>query len=230
MRKISPGERRIMRRSYTVKIIDTIRIEGFLTLTIQDLAYLMGISRASLYNFFASKEDIILELTEIYIEYITRTNEFISNPRYSYKQRLPAVFEQTVFCAVYSSEIYLSQLKCTCPELYEQILNLTKKRMATLHAFYENGMSDGDFTSLNSLLIIEQDEAALESILNSTFLVDKGILLENSMYDYYEIMKYRCFTKPSIDPGKDPYIDKAVRVIVEQLSKNKKISARKNSR
>ncbi|ANU23228.1 TetR/AcrR family transcriptional regulator [Planococcus donghaensis] len=220
MRKISPEERQIMRRSYAEKIMDTVRKKGFISLTIQDLARLMGISRASLYNFFASKEDIIQEVTEIYIDYLTRSNEFINNPRYPYIRRLPAVFEQSVFSTVYASEIYLNELKITCPIYYEKQIHVVNERLAILYSFYENGISDGDFNPLHPSLIIEQDEAALHKILNSSFLIDQGITLEDAMYGYYEMMKYRSFTPTALIPGKDEYIDKAVKVIMNQLGKS----------
>ncbi|MDJ0333129.1 TetR/AcrR family transcriptional regulator [Planococcus sp. S3-L1] len=219
MRKISPEERQIMRRTYTEKIIETVRTEGFITLTIQDLARLMGISRASLYNFFASKEDIILEVTEIYIDYLNRSNQFINNSRYPYIQRLPAVFEQTVFSAVYASEIYLTELKSVCPTFYERKLALANERLVTLHSFYENGIIDGDFNPHSPALVIEQDEASLRRILNSSFLVEQGISLEDGMYGYYEMMKQRTFVPAVLKTGRDPYIEKAVRVIVSQLTK-----------
>lgn len=208
-----------MRRSYAEKIVETIRTKGFMTLTIQDLAKLMGISRASLYNFFASKEDIILEVTEIYIDYLTRTNDFISNPRYPYSQRMPTVFEQAAFSAVYASEIYLHELKMICPSLYERKKQLADERILTLQTFYENGIIDGDFNLLNPALIIAQDDAALRKILNSNFLVEEGISLEDSMYGYYKIMKYRTFAHALLVTSKDPYIDKVVAVIVGQLTK-----------
>ncbi|TWT07883.1 TetR/AcrR family transcriptional regulator [Planococcus sp. CPCC 101016] len=219
MRKISPEERQLMRRSYAEKIVETVRKKGFITLTIQDLAHLMGISRASLYNFFASKEDIILEVTEIYIDYLKRTNDFISNPRYPYSQRMPTVFEQAAFSAVYASEIYLHELKMTCPSLYERKKQLADERILTLQTFYENGIIDGDFNLLNPALIIAQDDAALRKILNSNFLAEKGMSLEDSMYGYYKIMKYRTFAPALLKTSKDPYIDKVVGVIVGQLNK-----------
>lgn len=218
MRKISPEERRVMRRSYAEKIMETVRTKGFITLTIQDLARLMGISRASLYNFFASKEDIILEVTETYIDYLKRTNDFINNPRYPYSQRLTTVFEQAAFSAVYASEIYLHELKLTCPSLYERKKQLAEERMSTLQTFYENGIIDGDFNLLNPALVIAQDDAALRKILNSSFLVDEGMSLEDSMYGYYKIMKYRTLSSASFKTKKDPYIDKVVAVIVGQLT------------
>ncbi|MGH2317872.1 TetR/AcrR family transcriptional regulator [Planococcus sp. SE5232] len=210
-----------MRRSYAEKIMETVRTKGFITLTIQDLARLMGISRASLYNFFASKEDIILEVTEIYIDYLTNTNAFINNPRFAYNQRFPTVFEQAAFSAVYASEIYLNELKITLPSLYERKLKLANERISTLHTFYENGMIDGDFNLLNPSLIIAQDDAALRKILNSSFLEDENINLEDSMYGYYKIMKYRTFAPALLKTSKDPYIDKVVEVIVSQLTKEK---------
>lgn len=208
-----------MRRSYAEKIMETVRTKGFITLTIQDLARLMGISRASLYNFFASKDDIILEVTEIYIDYLTRTNAFINNPRYPYSQRFPTVFEQAAFSAVYASEIYLSELKMACPSLYERKLDLANDRIAILQTFYENGMIDGDFTLLNPSLIVIQDDAALRKILNSTFLHDENISLEDALYGYYKIMKYRTFAPASLKISKDPYIDNIVDRIVGQLTK-----------
>lgn len=229
MRKISPEERRVMRRSYAEKIMETVRTKGFITLTIQDLARLMGISRASLYNFFASKEDIILEVTEIYIEYLKRSNDFISNPRYPYSQRLPSVFEQAAFSAVYASEIYLNELKITCPSLYERKLELSNERISALHAFYENGMIDGDFNLLNPALIVAQDDAALGKILNSSFLSDENMPLEDSMYGYYKIMKHRTFASASLKATKDPYIDKVVATIVGQLTKDHSTELQKNS-
>lgn len=219
MRKITPEERQIMRRSYAEKIMETVRTEGFIALTILDLAHLMGISRASLYNFFASKEDIILEVTEIYIDYLKKTNQFISNSRFSYVQRLPTVFEQSAFSAVYASEIYLNELKSTCPDLYKRKLELATQRIATLHTFYENGIADGDFNPLNPSLVVAQDEAALRQILNSSFLDDEGLSLEDSMFGYYEIMKHRTFTPASIKREQDPYIRNVVEVIVSQLTK-----------
>lgn len=208
-----------MRRSYAEKIMETVRTKGFITLTIQDLARLMGISRASLYNFFASKEDIILEVTDIYIDYLKNTNAFINNPRFPYSQRFPTVFEQAAFSAVYASEIYLNELRMTCPSLYESKLELANERTSTLHTFYENGMIDGDFNLLNPSLIIAQDDAALRKILNSSFLEDEGITLVDGMYGYYKIMKYRTFSPASLNTSKDPYIDNVVDVIVGQLTK-----------
>ncbi|ANU10944.1 TetR family transcriptional regulator [Planococcus antarcticus DSM 14505] len=219
MRKISLKERQIMRRSYAEKIMETVSTEGFITLTIQDLACLMGISRASLYNFFASKEDIILEVTEIYIDYLKKTNQFINNSRFSYVQRLPTVFEQSAFSAVYASEIYLSELRSVYPAFYDRKLKLANERIAILHTFYENGIIDGDFNPLHPALIVAQDEAALRKILNSSFLTDVGLSLEDGMYGYYEIMKHRTFTPASMKRGQDPYIKNVVEVIVSQLKK-----------
>lgn len=226
MRKISPEERQIMRRSYAEKIMETVRTEGFISLTIQDLAHLMGISRASLYNFFASKEDLIQEVIEIYIDYLTRSNQFINNPRYPYIRRLPAVFEQAVFSTVYASEIYLNELKSECPEYYKRQIQVADERLLILHRFYKNGISDGDFNPLNPSLVIQQDEAALHKILNSSFLFDNDLSLEDCMYSYYEMMKYRSFSHNTLKPGKDPHIEKAVRVIINQLGKNTNITSR----
>jgi AcrR family transcriptional regulator len=70
----------------------------------------MNLSRASLYNYFSSKEDIIMELTNLCIDYINEAGQTISNEELPYSLRFQKVFEQAVLSVVYASDIYLTDL------------------------------------------------------------------------------------------------------------------------
>lgn len=101
-----------MRKAYVKKLIPVIRTQGFLSLTIQDIARIMNFSRASLYNYFSSKEDIIMELTNLCIDYINEAGQTLFNEALSYPLRFQKVFEQAVLSAVYASDIYLKGWCC----------------------------------------------------------------------------------------------------------------------
>lgn len=189
MRKIAPEERLIMRQAYVKKIINVIRTQGFLSLTIQDIAHLMNMSRASLYNYFSSKEDIVMELTNFCITYIHEAGQTISNEELSYPLRLQKVFEQAVFSAFYSSDIYLTDLKRSCTHLYEKKMQSRKVQLSTLHSFYRRGMNEGIFNELNPALIIMQDETVLKRLANSPFLMEEELSLKKALCDYYEAKK-----------------------------------------
>ena len=97
MRKIAPNEKRRMRQSYAKKMIHVVRTQGFLSLTIQDIARIMNVSRASLYNYFSSKEDIISELTNFCIAYLDEAGQTISNEELSYPLRLKKYLNKLFF-------------------------------------------------------------------------------------------------------------------------------------
>lgn len=191
MRKIAPNEKRRMRQSYAKKMIHVVRTQGFLSLTIQDIARNMNLSRASLYNYFSSKEDIISELTNFCIAYLDEAGQTISNEELSYPLRLQKVFEQAVFSAAYASDVYLNDLKKSCPSLYEKKLQSKKEQLSAIHTFYKNGMEAGVFNRLNPSILIIQDDTVLRKLVNTSFLMEEELSLKQALYDYYVAKKFQ---------------------------------------
>ncbi|WJH36135.1 TetR/AcrR family transcriptional regulator [Paenibacillus sp. CC-CFT747] len=202
MRKIEPEERQRMRQTYAKKIIKAVRTQGFQSLTIQDLADLMNMSRASLYNYFSSKEDIITEAAEVCMAYIREADQKISNEALPYPIRLQKVFEQAVFSAIYASDVFLHDLQTSCPLLFETKTASEKERLASLHSFYRGGMQKGIFHELNPSILIMQDEVVLRKMLSSSFLMEEGLSLKQALYDYYEAKKVQ-LVRPEHLPDQD---------------------------
>ncbi|RLQ98119.1 TetR/AcrR family transcriptional regulator [Falsibacillus albus] len=186
MRKLEPEDKQKMRRIYAGKVLNAVRTKGFTPLTIQDLSTLMNISRASLYNYFSSKEDVVMELTYYCLSYIEEAGETILNEEIPYPIRLQKVFEQAVISAFYTSSIYMDDLKRNCMSLYNEKLHSRKKRLDVVQEFYLKGMDAGAFHRLNPSILIMQDEVVLEKMLNTAYLAREGLTLENALIDYYE--------------------------------------------
>ncbi len=130
-----------------------------------------------------------MELTNICIDYINEAGHTISNEELSYPLRFQKVFEQAVFSAVYSSDIYLSELKRSCPHLYEKKMQSRKEQLSTIHTFYQKGMRDGVFNKLNPSILIIQDETVLGKLVNTSFLIDEDLSLKQALFDYYMAKK-----------------------------------------
>lgn len=217
MRKIAPEERLIMRKAYVKKIMNVIRTQGFQTLTIQDIARLMNMSRASLYNYFSSKEDIVMELTNSCTSYIHKAGQLISNEELPYPLRLQKVFEQAVFSAFYTSDIYLNDLKRSCTVLYNQKMESKKEQMATIHSFYLSGMKAGIFHKLNPAILIIQDEVVLSKLVNSPFLFEKDLSLKQALCDYYEAKQFQVLKPEFIKDTSPEDIREMVEHILQKL-------------
>lgn len=218
LRKIAPDERQRLRKAYVKKLIHVIRTQGFLSLTIQDIADLMNLSRASLYNYFSSKEDIIMELTNLCINYINEFGQTISNEELSYSLRLRKVFEQAVFSAAYTSDIYLKDLKRSCPHLYEKKLQSRKEQTAIIHTFYQNGMKEEVFNELNASILIIQDEIVLERFVNTPFLMEEGLPLKQSLIDYYVAKKTQVLKPEYLQSTENEDINEMVDCVLKKLA------------
>lgn len=218
LRKIAPDERQRLRKAYVKKLIHVIRTQGFLSLTIQDIADLMNLSRASLYNYFSSKEDIIMELTNLCINYINEFGQTISNEELSYSLRFQKVFEQAVFSAAYMSDIYLNDLKRSCPHLYEKKMQSRKEQSSIIHTFYQNGMKEEVFNELNASILIIQDEIVLERFVNTSFLTEEGLPLKQALFDYYVAKKTQIFKPEYLQSTENEDINAMVDCVLKKLA------------
>ncbi|MGE7121992.1 TetR/AcrR family transcriptional regulator [Peribacillus sp. NPDC046944] len=218
MRKIAPEEKQLLRKSYVKRIMNVVRTKGFLSLTISDMAKLMNISRASLYNYFSSKEEILLEVIEYYLAYIHEADQMIADESLSYQIRLQKVYEQTILSALYASDIFMSDLKIGCPALYSRKMEARKERLATVHSFYSQGMADGIFHELNPTILIIQDEAALKVMTDSSFLLKEGLSLKHVLYDHYQAKTVQVLKPEAIDGEVDEQIHEVIERILQKLA------------
>ncbi|MFS1511437.1 TetR/AcrR family transcriptional regulator [Chengkuizengella sp. SCS-71B] len=193
MRKIDPELREEMRKTYVLKLMNVIRLKGFNTLKIQDMAEHMQISKASFYNYFSSKEEIIQELTGTYIAYYEEVDQTILNKEITYIDRFQKVFEQEVLTFIYISELFFEELKVGFPELYEGIISARRKRKMNIRQFYEMGMKEGIFQSLNPSILMLQDEVMLRRLLDPAFLLEEGLTIKQVLFDYYQAKKVQIF-------------------------------------
>ena len=218
MRKIAPEEKQLLRKSYVKRIMNVVRTKGFLSLTISDMAKLMNMSRASLYNYFSSKEEILLEVIEYYLTYIHEADQMIADESLSYQIRLQKVYEQTVLSALYASDLFMHDLKIGCPALYSRKMKARKERLATVHAFYSQGMEAGIFHELNPTILIIQDEAALKVMTDASFLLKEGFSLKHVLYDYYEAKKVQVLKPEAIEGEADEQIHEVIERILQKLA------------
>ncbi|MCD7034777.1 TetR/AcrR family transcriptional regulator [Metabacillus sp. GX 13764] len=187
MRKIGPEERGEMRRAFAKKIMNVMRTAGFGSLKIQDLAQAMDVSKATLYNYFSSKEDIITEVGKVYLDYLQEFDEKMKDTASSYQERFLKVFEQQALSSIYTSGVFLNDLRAHCPYFYEKMSEANKQRIIQLKWFYEEGMKEGVFHSLNADILIMQDQAAFQRIFDPGFLIESGLTYKQALADLLKI-------------------------------------------
>ena len=215
MRKIDKEE---MRRTYAKKIINVIRVQGFNSLKTQDMAEHMQISKATLYNYFSSKEEIIHEVAQIYISFFEQVDQTILNSELTYIDRFQKAFQQEVLTSIYISNLFLEELKIGFPDLYEGIISAHRKIKSNIRQFYKMGMEEGIFHSLNPYILLMQDEIILRKLLDPTFLIEEGITIKQALFDYYQAKKVQIIKPDALLAINDEPMIEVIEHLARKLS------------
>jgi AcrR family transcriptional regulator len=218
MRKIELEERNEIKETYLKRIVGVMYCQGFASLKIQDIAQLMNISKATLYNYFSSKEEIIQEMAAMYIDYINDVDQVIVNTELSYPLRFQKVFNKTAVSILSASNLFIRDLKISCPETYEEMLLARKNKLNSIEQFYKSGIKDGVFYNLNTSILVVQNEETFRKLLDPYSLSQMGLSLKQALYDFYEMKKVQLFKPEFLVDFDDEPIHNAIDHIVYKSS------------
>lgn len=192
------------KRKLLSKLIHPCKKDGCRTLRTDDIAKHMDISKATLYKYFSSKDEIIEGLVELITDYFRTQNEQLTDASLSRIERFQTAFEQMLLFANYVSDTLQNDLRETYPELLEKIRGVLRQRDELLRAFYEEGMKEGAFHPVNPTLLIVQDELVFQHIIDPKFLMEKNLTFRTALFDYYDGKVRQLFPSSLHDACREP--------------------------
>ena len=155
--------------TYVEKIKPIIRKTKFSQLKVDDLAKYMDISKVTLYKHFSSKDDIIEQVVDYYIDYSKKSDTVIKDDSVSFLDRFQLTFLQSLMCATYISDLFLQDLKEFYPHHFEKLSFALQNRNKSLQTFFELGMEQQIFNRLNAVLFMVQDELCYDALSSRHF-------------------------------------------------------------
>jgi AcrR family transcriptional regulator len=177
------------------KLITHVKKEGFQQLRTEEIAKLMDISKATLYKYFSSKDEIIQHLVDAYVEVIVDADMNLrEDEQGAVTARWQRAFRQTLLITTYGSEAFHHDLREAYPELLDRVKIATHRRNERLRQLYEEGVEAGVFPKLNATLLILQDELVFRNLVNPAFLMEHNLSFRNALFDYYEVKKHQLFS------------------------------------
>ncbi|GLX68731.1 TetR/AcrR family transcriptional regulator [Paenibacillus glycanilyticus] len=186
------------KNKYVSKLLHPIKSNGFQGLRMDDIAKAMDLSKATLYKYFPSRDEIIERLTDLYIKYVVCDEaKLMDGSQEAYIKGFQSTFQQTLLIANYGTEPFFRDLREIYPQLMASIEMSISDRNGRLRAFYERGIAEGYMNDLNAMLYILQDELIFQKLLDPHYLMRNNLTLRNALWDYYQIKKQQVF-KPEV--------------------------------
>ncbi|WP_134683635.1 TetR/AcrR family transcriptional regulator [Brevibacillus migulae] len=203
---------------YIEKIKPVLRRVKFSQLKIDDIAKYMDISKVTLYKHFSSKDEIIHAVVEHYIEYLQEADTFVNDDSYSFFERFQKIYEQSLKCVIYVSDLFLQDLKESYPHLFDKLTVAQYHRNKNLQAFFESGMVQGVFHRMNAALFMIQDDAVLRRIMDPLFSIQYDLTLKQALIDFYTLKKFQLIKPEYLDDIDDHMIESEIAQILQTIS------------
>ena len=185
------ARRQELKQKYLEKLLPIIQRHGLSHLRIDDIVRFMGVSKATFYKYFSSKEDVVEQGVVLIAGYFQQAATLIGDESSPQLVRFQNAFAQSLFIASYLSDSFLLDLKQNYPLLWERVKQAQQERQFQLQQLYEQGIVQGIFHPINPALAILQTELLLGNLMDPTFLMEHNLTLKTVLYDCYELQKYQ---------------------------------------
>ncbi|MDQ0059972.1 TetR/AcrR family transcriptional regulator [Paenibacillus harenae] len=206
------------KNKYFEKIKPVFRKSRFSQLNMDDIAKQMDISKATMYKYFSSKDEMIKMFVDHCADYFKTGDILMTDERISYTERFQIVYEQSLKAAVYMPDILLQDLKEVYPSLLDNVLSAQQERLASFRQFFDAGVSGGVFNPINPILFLVQDDVVLRRILEPSFTIHFDLTLKKALIDFYLIKKHQLITPKHLDTVDDLLMEKKISQIIQQIS------------
>lgn len=195
-----------------------IKKHGIANLRTDDIAKYMDLSKATLYKYFESKDDVLTHVVELFKKHFVVMDAILESSSATYQERYQVVFQKMLLAANYGSEPLRNDLRALYPDLMESIQVAVSVRNDRLRHFYEQGMEEGVFIAANADLLILQDDLCFARLVDPLVLMARNLTCRQALFDYYHLRIHQIFTPESCPSADDDAIVKKLEALAQKIS------------
>ncbi|GAB5554485.1 MAG: hypothetical protein Sapg2KO_40760 [Saprospiraceae bacterium] len=157
-------------------------------LTMDDIAQLIGKSKSTVYEYFPSKEILLLEGVRIRLNTLTALRAMIDFKEGDIKTLYVNYITLIANAVADVSISFLEAIEKDFPVIWTEILANMQGIIDDLTQLYEIGIERQDFKKVSVALLIEIDRFFVTKLINDTKLwSDEPIGLEQLIHEYLEV-------------------------------------------
>ncbi len=173
------------RAAYVEKIGPTLMQQGLKTYNMNELAQLIGVSKATLYKHFRSREEIFSEVVDRKIEQIMRFDDILKDQSISFRMRYEEAVQMGSIQMAGISNAFLLDLKRLFPDLWHKVMLFQEFVTASLEAFYKEGIEDGILGDHDPKFLALTDQIFISSLSDPEFLINNQLTLPAAIDSYF---------------------------------------------
>lgn len=173
-------------KKWLTKVLPYFYENGVRKVTMDEIADHLGVSKATIYNYFQSKEELIEAAVWMKLTDLAIMKDYLFNDELDFIERYyEGVKHFTNNLGGLTTE-YLNELKVFFPSCWEPIQLFQSASVENLMEYYKMGIDRGVFTKFNIALLAQQDRVFFDLATDASFLAKHNLTMKDAFEEYFQ--------------------------------------------
>ena len=160
---------------------------GLKSITMDEVASVLNKSKATVYKYFKSKEEIIEFGLGNKLEHIQHFEEILKDENTPYLDRYFKSIEHLTLHISDISNLFLSDLKHLYPEIWKRVSAFIEYAISIIIDYYKEGINLNIFDNINPSLMAMSDRYFFASLSDPDFLISNNLSITEAFNQYFRM-------------------------------------------
>ncbi len=174
-----------LKRQWAAQLSPIFQEKGLKNFPMDRAALELGVSKATLYKYFRSREEILDLALEIKLQEMRRYQLKLSDPDLPYLERFFEALTITTAELSSISTVFLSDLKGSYPRVWKRVQTFIDDALESLKIFYAQGIALGELAPVHPAILVLTDELFFGKLSDPDFLEQRGLNLRDALESYF---------------------------------------------
>ncbi len=174
-------------QTITKKVYALFAKHGFDGISMDEVSRQINISKATLYRYFTSKEDIVRDMADFLIEHLDSVTFTGTEDIEDVMKDLQEFYVKSVLIEALSGSQFLPDLEHKLPEIYEACRTSMDAMLGRFDQFLGQAVKKGFFRDMPAFLVSRQYVSMLPAIINMDYLEENGLTLPEAIRTFYRM-------------------------------------------
>lgn len=177
----------IKREKWVLQCMEHFEESGLKNVTMDTVSEKLGISKATIYNHFKSKEEIIQTAIAMILNDIRHYEDLISDREKPYLMRYYRAIRYYAKQLCVISPKLVADVKELYPKMWAYVEIFRNQFSFVLTKYYEEGINKGMFKDMDINILVGTDRWFLDALLTSDFVREKNLSIETAVDEFFKM-------------------------------------------
>jgi len=191
-RNQNPGRR----KKYLLRLMPIFYEFGLQELSMDDICDKLDVSKATLYNYFASKEEMVAGILDHVLTEIGHFENILNDSERSFLDRYFSSVQLLTKSIAGISNVFLSDMQANFPNLWQLVRDFRDYAATVLERFYEEGKRIGVLSGFSTNILVLSDRLFFDALTEPKVLEANNLSIQEAFNEYF---KLKCFGMLKLD-------------------------------